>query len=69
MKFFWWRKTTPSVEATEALESSREQLRSVSEREGVIRQTVSYLAERRELNHFGDDLSITFEPRRSRRHV
>lgn len=67
MARFWKNltgKTEPDPFAVAKLEESRQQLTDVHNRSIEIYDLTSYLSKRREQNHFGDSLTISFTPRR-----
>lgn len=53
----------PDPEAVKLLEDSKKELADVNSREYQVRNVSGYLATRRERNHFGDALTISFTPR------
>lgn len=64
----WKKKPPPPTDVAEARELRAEAKQE--HREAIITgftvsQITSYIAERKALNHFGDDLSISFKPRRA----
>lgn len=68
---FWKRQREDAAlrdmdieQAREELESAREEKIDVVGRSTEIRDLTEYLAKRREQNHFGDALDISFKPRR-----
>lgn len=69
----WWGKrrnapTTPDLdEARELRQQQSNQLRQVNRRQPYVDRLTARLIERRELNHFGDSIQITFTPRGHRR--
>lgn len=65
--FFKIRGPRPDPEAVAMLEESEQQLAEAQGRSSDINSVSGYLATRRERNHFGDALTISFTPRS--RHV
>lgn len=67
----FWKNLTGRTEvnplAVERLVESQKQLEDVDNRSSEILILTAYLARRREQNHFGDSLTLSFTPRR--RHV
>jgi hypothetical protein len=67
----WPFKNHASVVPDDVDESRRqracteEQLRTVNARAPRVAAMTAYLAERREQNHFGESIQITFVPRRA----
>ena len=61
-----WNKVfpEPSPEAVEILQESEKKLEEVQSQEAEIQRVTSYLAARRQQNHFGGTLTISFTPRR-----
>lgn len=57
-------RTSPDPQAVEKLRQSEKQLEAANSRTSDIKDLTEYLAARREQNHFGDALSISFTPRR-----
>lgn len=69
---FWKRQREAAEERERDIEKARAELvvatqerRSVQGRSSLVYGLAGRLAERRELNHFGDSLSISFTPRRN----
>lgn len=54
----------PSPEAVELLEESKQDLENARERATVVSDMTEYLSKRREQNHFGDAIDISFTRRR-----
>lgn len=67
----FWKKLTgnaePDPQAVEKLLESKLELAEVKSKTAAIDNVSGYLATRREQNHFGDALTISFTPRS--RHV
>lgn len=63
----WWRRRpTVPTDVHEALELKSEATRHLAEAKAqapAVAQLAARLIERRALNHFGDDIQITFRPR------
>lgn len=63
----FWKKVTgshePDPQAVAQLKSSEERLEQARSLSDDIAALSSYLAERRQENHFGEALNITFTPR------
>lgn len=57
----------PDPEAVKLLEESEQELTDVRSQEDQVNNVSGYLATRRQRNHFGDALTISFTPRS--RHV
>ena len=53
----------PDPQAIEILEESKRDLESARERSSVVSDMTGALSKRREQNHFGDALDITFRRR------
>jgi non-canonical (house-cleaning) NTP pyrophosphatase len=54
-------------EAREMREEATEQIETISNRSGYVSKLTSQLIARRVLNHFGDDIEITFRPKGTNR--
>lgn len=67
----WPFKARPSqvpndvLEAQELRKTATDQLAAVQRRTNTVNQIGQYLAERREQNHFGESIQITFTRRAS----
>ncbi|WP_382307263.1 hypothetical protein [Herbiconiux sp. UC225_62] len=65
----WWRKKPPVPipddvnEAIELREQTNAELSRVRAQDPYVSRLSSRLVERRALNHFGDDIQVTFTPR------
>lgn len=61
----WWRKPdiTPDAEAIAARAAAERELAQVRAQGRYVRRLSAALIERRQLNHFGDEIQITFKPR------
>lgn len=53
----------PDPKAVETLEESKRDLEAARNRAPVVEDMAGYLSKRREQNHFGDALDITFRRR------
>lgn len=68
----WWRKKPPVAipddvsEAREIREETKADLSRVRAQEPYVSRLSGRLVERRALNHFGDDIQVTFTPREQR---
>lgn len=67
----WWSKRPSRVpsdvqEAIELREEAQQDLRDVKAQAPYVAQLTARLVERRALNHFGDELKVTFTPRGER---
>lgn len=60
------RNAGPSPEALAQLEKSKVRLAEVESRETRVVRMSAWLDQRREQNHFGDDLDITFVRKKPR---
>lgn len=53
----------PDPETVKLLEDSKKELTDARSQEPLVNNVSGYLAARRERNHFGDALTISFTPR------
>jgi hypothetical protein len=69
MRWPWGKPVLPKTDVEQALkkqEQAENDYREVLGQRFAVAELTSYLVERRALNHFGDDITISFRPRRNR---
>lgn len=63
----WWRKRTPVagdiLEAQKIRAEAEQDMRHLRAQAPYVARLTSRLVERRELNHFGDEITVSFTPR------
>lgn len=64
----WWKrpKLEPDTEAIAARVAAEQELAQVRAQGRYVQRLSAALIERRQLNHFGDEIQITFTPKESR---
>lgn len=62
---WWWKRPTiePDLEATAARIAAEAELDRVKAQGRYVQRLSAALIERRQLNHFGDEIQITFTPK------
>lgn len=61
----WWNRKphVEDAEASQARANAAQELEQVKAQGAYVNRLTTALIERRKVNHFGDDLQITFTPR------
>lgn len=61
----WWKQKphTADTEAADARAQAEQELAVVKAQGRYVNRLTAALIERRKVNHFGDELQITFKPR------